>query len=886
MSSHYPTAADIERAIVTANIFVANDSMTPHIVIEDMVGLEAYRQFMHCFDTETLAAFAEDSLPLAAALDVAAHEPKCPLCRTDVADLRRVAGRGMAQLLAATPLWSTPFVGRTALRDSLGNRLQADTTPWLSLTAPSGVGKTRLALETAVEQAYLFPDGVCYVPLEGERDAGLIAMKLAQAAALPLSGKTPPQAQLRDFLHEKRSLFVLDDVPTDSEVLHSIKNLSGEANDLRFLLLGSEAADWPGKPDFTLPPLPLPAANRNPLLSESGQVFTGHVRSFQPDYAPDDAEQQAIATLCRKAAGIPMAIELAAAQRREMSAQEILRDMEARQVTAGRPDTSLADLTAWSYGLLSAREQRLLQQISVFAEGFFAEQAAAICEEEEAAALLRRLSERALLQRLETAGRLRYQLLAPIQRFARQQAGANLREVQARHSAYFLRYAKERADQLEEARQVNAMRDLAADLPNLRAGMAWAEEAGEARTAGGYGVALHHFFNLRGEWQESRERLRVAIGSFQRAADAEGEKQAKLGLARSLTRAAEYTEAEDLLKSVAIQAAEINDVETQLRVMRGLSSLEQFRGHYANATALIEEVLRHHETTGDLWNMADCQNNLGWLAWMQNENARAEPLFRESLAVYRERGDRYRLGSTLHCLGNIAYERGALEEARAWYQECLEARQELGDERGTASAMLSLGIVWQALGDFARADYCYRRAERHLERIQERRTLGQVRCQQGELALATGNSMAAQDYFASAHTLLTAVSEINGLAKVIEGLGRTAERQGDPAEAERCFRDSLRRFHAQSDKPGMATSLYYFGSLRAALGDLEAGFVLMQTAYLFCKENHRPETREMETTLQTFAPKFEAKHLAAREAQAAAHALNEAVAEILQEAVH
>jgi predicted ATPase/Tfp pilus assembly protein PilF len=870
------TQEEMERVLRTVGDF-AQEGLAPHLLIDDLMGLETYRRLMQCPDLERLAAFAEDALPLDAALQVAQHLAECPLCRADVEPMRSAVRRGVPQLLAAMPVWTTPFIEREDTGDTPGDLLERDDTRPLALAAAAGVGKTRLLLETALEQSYLFPDGVWYVPM-ADSAPELAVMEIARAAGLPLQPRTPPREQLRDFLAEKRALLVLDDMDAGTPVPHEIEQLLSVAPNVRCVASGIGVTEWTAGRTLALTPLRTPDERGalRPETWESVRAFTGHIRAFRPGYAPDEPEARAVAAICRRAAGVPLGLELTAARVREMPPQEILRRLEAAVPPTQAPDVSLNNMMTWSFDLLSGREQQLLCQLGVFAESFTVGQAVGVSENDNAPDLLAQLLERALLQRLETSGPLRYRLLMPVRRFARRRLGEEARDTQARHAAYFLRYARERADLLEAIDQVEAMRELSADLPNLRAGMDWAQNSGAARLAGGYGLALQQYLRLQGLWQENTERLRVAVLSFARAGDRTGETQAQIELARNLTRQGDYEEATELLTEVARETETAST--TQAETVRGFGNIAQFQGDYAAATAHFTEALRLCEARGDRRGAADCTNNLGWIAWMQSDYPRAETLLQESLRVYREWGDRYRLGSALAVLGNVAHEQGRLEEARGYFEQSLQARQELGDVRGIASSMTNIGMVWQALGDYTKAAYCYDRAVRHLERIGARRTLGQVRCTQGELALLQNNLPAARAYYESSRDLLESVGEAHGLAETMSGLGQVAEREGDTETALGLYCDSMRRFHALGDAASVAMALYRVGALRASRGEFETPALLLHRALALCAESHRPEDETIRAALTDLESKLDTAQAATLRERAAALSLEETLA--------
>ncbi len=868
-----PSEAEIERAVAAAYAFLREqDGLLPHALIDDLIGLEAYRKFMRCPDMEMLAAFAEEALPLEEALDVAAHEKACPVCRADIADLRGFVRQQVTQVLSSTPIWATGFVGREDLRAALSATLAAGGAPTVTLAAAQGVGKTRLLLETAVEQAYRYPDGVLYVPVIHPDDADLTAAEIACAARLSLQPNRAPLPQLRAFFTDRRALIALDDVPPSSPAAQLLAAITDGDSMLRCLTTAPDALGLPGERRLDLPPLRMPEDARDAeriLASESAQLFTERIHAFAPDYRFTEEAALSTAILCRRAAGMPLAIEFLAAGVQEMSPQEMARRLETRHPAAA-PGESLTDLLAWTVDRLSAREQRLLQRLSVFAEGFGAEQAAIVCEEEDAETLIERLTQKALLQRLNAPQRARYRMLPPIRRFAQNRL-PDRADLARRHRVFFLQFAEARAERLGTAAQVEAMQELAADLPNLRTGIESAQEADDWTATGRYGLALRSFWMLRGLWQECDQRLRLAVEAFGHVSEERQREQAEIALARCLIRKGDYTEAEERLQAVAAAAAQREDAATLVEAKNGLGNAAQLQGRYREATACFEETLRQYEALGDRWGAADSRHNLGWLAWMQGDYERAERLFREILPVERERGDRYRLGTTLACLGNIAFEQGRLEEARAYFEESLWRREELGDLRGIAGATTNLGMVWQALGDVARAEFCYAQAARYLEQIGEtkNRTLAQVFLCQGDLALLQSDLSLAHERFEAAYRQFAALGDALGHALALGGLGKAAWRAGRMVEARETLRESLTRLIALGDPANVAVALGDYGQFLAAQGETERAALLLNVALRLCIEKRRPEQKPIEAALRQIETSLGPERAAALRAQAA-----------------
>jgi len=885
LSKPTPADADLEGAIAAAYThFRQQDGLTPHAIIEELIGLDSYRRFMGCFDTEALAAYAEDTLPFEEALRVASHEERCLLCRNDITDMRRFVRQAVAQLYAALPAWVTPFVGREEQRGLLEQTLTQGSAPALTLTADPGMGKTRLLLETAIAQAPLFPDGVWYVPVGGVEDAALAASEIARALNLPPERKIPPQEQLRAFLADRNALLVLDEVGTGSPLPGLIGELMEGAAGLRCLATATAPLGLPGERRLTLPPLRLQPQERSmadPLASESVQLFAAHVHAHQAEYVFSEAEARAAAALCEWAGGIPLGIELAAAHVPTMTPQEILRRMEREAPPADRGAPSLQSLLDWAYHQLSPQEQAFLQAMSVFEGGFSIEQAQAVFDFGDAAHLTANLHQWALLQRGESAGKPRYQLLSPIRRFARLRLGAGAPVVQMRHMAYFLQYAQMRAEHLSDRRQIEAAQELSADLPNIRAGMEWAQTAGEWRTVGRYGMALRSFLLLHGDWQECADRLRLAVDSFERVEDQAGVEQSQLALANCLIHNDDYHEAETLLQTLDTPELQ-TDASLRAEIDFGQGNIAQRRGRYSEATERFERALQGYVAAGDRRKMARCWLNLGLLALRRGDAQQAERLLLASLAVHRELGDRHYLSLSLSFLGQVAHNQGHLDEAERYYKECLQARQELDDVRGIAGAINNLGRVAQERGDFARAAYCYSEAARRFAHLGDRRNLGKVLGSRGALAFAQEDMAAARKHFEESLQIFREMDDAHFVALALGDLGRITQREGDADDALRLFRESLQQLFALGDQAGAAFALALCGQQMVEQGDYRQGLPALYVAHHICEERNRPERQEVEIWLRQGEQRETSTEVAELQQQAALLTLEDAVALVLR----
>lgn len=881
MSRSHTNAAAVERAIATARALgIQNNrenSLSAHLIIDDMVGLVAYRKYMNCPDTETLGAYAEEapSLPLERAVLIATHEKRCPVCASDIADMRLALRQQVSQALNSLPEWTTDLVGQEALRDQLSKQLVSGDSHLVTLTAPSGMGKTRLMLETALEQSYLFRDGIWLLPNSGTDDMDGIAASLGDMMQLGMSAKASAFDQLCEHLSNKQALIAIDGIDSrKANMSAALSQLNGCAPEVVCLTTGQSRMGLASERPFTVSPLNyLPTLSggtldsrvptENLLALESVQLFTACAEQIVPTWSrllSDESAVRATGTLCAYTAGNPLAIELAATRLQTMSPADIQRSLIStapsllRGEQAESPDLplpeSLQSLVAWSIGLLSTREAHLLQSLANFQERFTPEQARAIAAEEEAETLLETLRTHSLLQRWRTGSRTFYRLPDPVSQFINSQLQPETRAtVSRRFVAYFGQMAQDLAPQMEDRRQLEAMRELETNLPHLRMAMETGATTGQWRTVGQIGLSIYRFLSLRGHWQECQERLRIARDAFAKIEADALTHQTELTLARCLSSQAEYSEASEILFRLHDLFDQEKDLDGIAETERGLGVLAQFQGNYQVAVPSLEKALHYYRSVDNGLRAAECRYNLGYLAWQTNDYDRANLYLTASVTTFRERGERYRLGSGLAVLGNLALEQQRLAEARAYFEESLKVREELGDIRGIASTMANLGRIWAAEGDLARAEYCLGRAQRHLELLNDRRTLAQIHLLWGELAHKQGEEISARSHFNTALDLFTRIDNFEGAGDAHIDLGRVATGAGRYQEADQHLHLALVAFHKIASSTRQAEALYRLAELRFAQGDLPTAYLYVRIAQQHL--SNQPITRSKKSELQT-----------------------------------
>ncbi len=681
------------------------------------------------------------------------------------------------------PQQATRLIGRETqiaeIKDLLGK------TRLLTLTGTGGCGKTRLSLQVAADLLDRYFDGVWVVELAALTDPALLPQTVAEALDVREEPGKTMQRTLTDTLKAKRLLLVLDNCE------HLIAACASLAADLlrncphvQVLASSREPLNVAGEQTYRVPSLSLPDPKQihtAESVSQYGavQLFIERAQAVQSTFAVTSANALAVAQVCWRLDGIPLAIELAAARVRALPVEEINTrlDNRFRLLTGGARgllprQQTLRALIDWSYDLLTDQEKSLLRRLSVFAGGWSLAAAEGICtgEDSEVLDLLTSLVDKSLIVHGEGAsegGRSR--LLETIQQYA----GERLREsgeaeaTQDRAAAWFLALAEEAEPELSGPEQAAWLSRLEMEHDNLRAGLSCYEQSREQSAEGleaglRLAGALSRFWYVRGHYSEGRQ-----------------------WLGRALARTKPET-------------------ANRIKALNGAGVLARCQGDYAGARALHEESLKISRQRADQSGMASSLNSLGVVAWSQGDYAEARALHEESLAIQRQLGDKSGMASSLSTLGVVAWSQGDYIGARALHEESLAIYRQLGNRRGIANLLSNLGIVAKDQGDYAGARALHEESLAIFRQLENQGGIASSLNNLGDMAKDQGDYTEAQALFAESLTIYRELGEPGGIAWSLGNLGDVAKDQGDYTEAQALFAESLTIYQQLADQEGIA----------------------------------------------------------------------------------
>jgi predicted ATPase/DNA-binding XRE family transcriptional regulator len=580
------------------------------------------------------------------------------------------------------PHLANGLIGREMAIAALRELLGSNTVRLVSLTGPGGVGKTALALHVAAELRTTFPDGVAFVPLASLGDPGLVLSTIADTLGVGQAAE-PVLERLRTCLRGKRLLLVLDNCEHLLDAAPSLADLLGHCAPLKVLATSRAPLRIRGEREFPVSPLALPDRARLPPPAELAEVpaialFMDRAMAGRPDFAITPGNAAAVAEICIRLDGLPLAIELVAARIKLLTPQVMLRrmgrllpllsdgprDLPARQRT-------LRDTVAWSCALLTVPERLLFRRLAVFAGGWTFDGLGAIHEVEGDLPLdlldsMASLVDQSMARRDEgDDGEPHFAMLQTIREFALEQLAESGEEadIRDRHARYLVAIAERAVVHLESADQATWLDRLARDDGNFRAALAWAHERAYADLGLRLVRALNVYWFVRGHLVEGYEQT------------------------IRFTR---------LPESMAFPHLCID-------ALNAAGFLAREFGDYARASAASRESLALSHRLNDRKRAADALANLGYVALQQGKQADARDLFQRSLATNRELGNRQGIADSLSFLALTAFRANDLDAARRMNEESLAIWAALDDRQATVWARTRLALVLLEQGAYAAA---------------------------------------------------------------------------------------------------------------------------------------------------------------------------------------
>jgi predicted ATPase/DNA-binding SARP family transcriptional activator len=709
----------------------------------------------------------------------------------------------------------------------------------VTLIGPGGVGKTRLAVETAAQLVDRFPDGVWLVELAGLGRPGNqdVTGSPAEAVMTALgiredappgprpNGPMGPIDRLAGALRSERLLLVLDNC---EHVVEPVAELAAallrSAPELRILATSREPLRLSGEVVSAVPPLE---------QSSAAQLFVARAAAAAPGFTLGPGDASALAVLCRRLDGIPLALELAASRVRALSVHELVArlDDRFRLLAAGhrgvppRQQTLRATID-WSWDLLTEPERTVLRRVAVHADSFALQAAESICAgegitAEDVLGLLVRLVDRSLVVVARDGNATRYRLLESVADYCQERLGeAGERDrVRQRHDGYYTELAEQAVTHLYGHTQRQWLERLDRETPNIRRALEGAVQDRQPDRALRVVNAMAWYWFLRGRLEEARRSLNVALaveGGTDTAAHARA-----LAWRTGIAALVEDVDRQAPHRTATLELCQgIDDAGARARTEWFLGFVECDLGDLSVSEELVNRALLTARAVADRWCIATALSTKAKQAMLRGDLGEVERSGEQSLEMFRELGDRWGQLQSTEWLGALARIRGDYQRATRLHRDGLRMAEALGLWPQAADQLSWLGRIAMHLGDHAQARDLHERAMRLAARHSY--TPGETFAELGLglVARREGRLDAAEAHLRSVLERSRPVGSVPGVAVTLSlaELGFVAEQRGDAAAAQTLHLDGFAASRKLGDPRAMALALEGLAGAKSLAG--------------------------------------------------------------------
>jgi predicted ATPase len=746
-----------------------SDQFSLGLVLYEMV--TGKRAFQRSTAAETLVAILREQAEPIGRQNRDAPAPLCWVierCLAKEPEKRYVSTRDLARELAAIrdrfsenpikqvetrptnlPVQRTGFVGREKEVAAAKELLLRQDVRLVTVTGPGGIGKTRLAVEVASGVIERFPGGILFVPLAPLSDPSLIASVIVQTLGIREAGGQSPLEILKKNLQDSLRapmLFLLDNFEHLVQAVPTVAELLAAGPNLKILVTSRAALHVYGEHEFPVPPLVLPDSRSMPSVEVLSQcpavaLFVQRAVAAKPDFELNRENAPAVAEICARLDGLPLAIELAAARVKVLSPSSMLTRLASRLqlLTGGARDLPQRQQTLraaidWGYDLLSAAEQKLFRRLSVFVGGCNLEGVEAVCDTKGDLDVdlldgMASMVDKSLVQQVEQGkGESRFVMLETLREYALEKLGVSGEAALTKraHAAYYLVLAEENATESSNAEGAGWLERFAFEHDNFRAGLEWLTETGNAEWGLRLGTALFRFWEVREYLAEGRDRLGRLLKLTGAAAPSKLRMRALFAAGVLAGEQGDYASADALINESQDIAQAVGDKTGVAVSLNALAVFARDRGDVEVAHILFEASLGLWRELGDQKAVARALSNLANVVKLKGEYSRARALYVECLSIFRGLGDRMGVAWSLNYQGDVAHDQGDSAAARTLYEQGLAIFRDVCDRWGIAGTLADLGSLAREKGDYSAARSMYRESIKVFQELDHRRGIARL----------------------------------------------------------------------------------------------------------------------------------------------------------------
>lgn len=723
------------------------------------------------------------------------------------------------------PTPPTPFVGREKEINDVSQLLDNSDIRLLTIIGTGGIGKTRLSLAVAKHAQDRFRDGVYFVPLATMSSVDSIITTIADTIHLQFFGRKDPTAQLHDFLRQKELLLILDNFEHLLDGVTLVSEMLTVAPHIKILVTSREKLNLHGETVVVLGGLDFPAAPLETVLEQFGAVklFVQTAKRVNQNFQIDTPDLASIIQICQIVDGMPLGIELAAAWVEMLSLPEIIAEIQQgldffKTTLRDMPERhhSIRAVFDSTWKRLTHEEQRVLGQLSVF-QSTFTRSAAQHITNASLPALMS-LVGKSLLTR---GDRDRFQIHELLRQYSAEKL-ADLGEdlLQSTHMAYcayFCRRIAEQSPRLKGHQQIEALTDIEADLPNVRAAWLWAIDQYDTDLMRQALPGLSAFLHMRNRYHEGIELFQFALDHVNQS-DSELYAELCIKLGRTYASVGNRPLGLEYLEQGLAIATELDDTVLHIDALLELGLVHNWLGNLSQVEKCITDGLALLQTVDDPTSYAQALRTMGIVHNNKGDYAAEAQCCHKALAIYQEAGDWFGSAHCLNLLGINANDQGHYIDAQRYYLESLAIQRKLNNLRGIAACLINLGVVAYALDDFEAARHYY------IESLAIRREIGDrggIAACLGNLGNVVSDLDEARHYHEQSLVIDREIGSQRGIANSLTNLGDLSQRQGKYDEADQFYADALAIYREINLAFGVAICSIGIGKLAREQGDFE-----------------------------------------------------------------
>ena len=622
---------------------------------------------------------------------ILAHDPSLNAPQAGATSPRRV------------PTPPTPLLGRERELAALADLVRNEDTRLVTLTGTGGIGKTRLALELVRRLAPEFHNGSAVATIATLRDPALVTRAILEALEIPEVGRDPEEELIR-VLKDSELLLLVDNFEQVLPAARNIARLLEAAPALKLIVTSRAPLHVAAEREFPVPPL---------AEDEAAELFIARAQAANPDFALSEQNAAAVAELCARLDGLPLAIELAAARTKLLPPTALLSRLGNRLelLTGGRRDAPQHQQTLrmtldWSYDLLDPAAQRLFARLGVFAGGCTLPSAEAVCDGDGSVleGLAALVDESLVAQRETVAGEPRFSMLEIVREYAleRLSTSGEGEETRRRHLEHFVVFAEQAEPELIGANQIEWLDRVDHEHDNLRAALAYALETADSSSALRLVVGVRRFWHIHGYLAEGRQVLESAL-AITPVAPSEDRANALNMIGILAGEQGDFDAARVKFQAALADARAVEATRSISSALVNLGNMAFYGGDLDAARDLYKESIEHFASLGDLRGQALAKENVGLMALTADDVPEAVTWLTDALELAREVGDDREVAAASRSLAAAMIELGETVQATNLLAESLALARGLGEAHGIAVCLETFAGISATGGDVERA---------------------------------------------------------------------------------------------------------------------------------------------------------------------------------------